>query len=436
LESLVAEVLRCWGIDAETNVRGSGGRDQIDVVLATADARFVLEAKWHTPPLPAAAIAKLFDRLRSRAAGTFGVVLSMSGYTRGATDEASHSKWPNILLLDRSHFEAMLCGLISPADLLGAALRHASYAGGTYASLADLLVPRRPGPPPTLATIPPGMLPWPLVRDTATGVSAHAILVGDAGWQEVSGMAAGRDHRLLVTTPGGVVEVDPDHGSTRWALPLAGCRGTPAVAPDGGILVVCNHAVVRCRNLVLEVVAGGFTGNSALLPGPDGRTWVFDNTGARYDGLLTLTRLGARPGEEQHHEIDFPAEVWNAAWLAGRRFFLSASGHSAVVDLDTGGSVDQAAWIESPHPWPQGVLALDGATVVTASPDGSGVRGTVCRTRLDTRSSERIADLAVNRTSDLATAGDGRAYLLADIRGNDPQPRPLVLQLIGHDRPS
>jgi hypothetical protein len=63
LESLVAEVLRCWGIDAETDVRGSGGRDQIDVVLATADARFVLEAKWHTPPLPAAAIAKFFARL-------------------------------------------------------------------------------------------------------------------------------------------------------------------------------------------------------------------------------------------------------------------------------------------------------------------------------------------------------------------------------------
>ena len=69
---------------------------------------------------------------------------------------------------------------MSPADLLGAALRLASYRGGTYASLADLLVRRRPGPPPTLATIPPGILPWPLVRDTAAGVSAHAILVGDA----------------------------------------------------------------------------------------------------------------------------------------------------------------------------------------------------------------------------------------------------------------
>jgi hypothetical protein len=98
--------------------------------------------------------------------------------------------------------------------------------------------------------------------------------------------------------------------------------------------------------------------------------------------------------------------------------------------------VDPAAWIESPHRWPQGVLALNGATVVTASPDSSGVRGTVCRTRLDTRSSDRIADLAVNRTGDLANTGDGRTYLLADIRGNDPQPRPLLLQLSGHDRPS
>jgi hypothetical protein len=157
-------------------------------------------------------------------------------------------------------------------------------------------------------------------------VSPHAILVGDNGREEVSGMAAGCDHRLLVTVPGGVVKVDPDDGSTGWALPLAGCQGTPAVAPDGGILVVCNQAVVRCRNTILEVVAGGFTGNSELLPGPDGRTWVLDNTGARYDGLLTLTQLGARPGEEQHHEIDFPAMSGTRRGLGGRRFFLSASG--------------------------------------------------------------------------------------------------------------
>jgi hypothetical protein len=74
---------------------------------------------------------------------------------------------------------------------------------------------------------------------------------------------------------------------------------------------------------------------------------------------------------------------------------------------------------------------VDGATVLTASSHGSGVRGTVYRTRLDTQSSERIADLAVNRTGDLATAGDGRTYLLADIRGNSPEPRPLLLQLGG-----
>jgi len=434
-ESLVADVLRYCGVDAGADVRGSGGRDQIDVVFATGGARFVLEAKWHATPVSADPIAKLFDRLRSRAAGTCGVVLSMSGYTKAAIDEANHNKWPNILLLDRPHFEAMLCGLVPPADLLGAILDRASYRGGTYASLTDLLVPRRPAPP-TFATVPQARVPWQVVRDTAAGVTAQVMLVGDAGWEAPSGMAAGRGRRLLVTIPDGIVEVDPDDGSTGWALPLAGCRGTPAVAPDGGILAVCSHAVVRWRDATLKVVAGGFTGNSGLLPGPDGQPWVFDNTGARYDGLLTLTRLGARPGEEQRHQIDFPAEVWNAAWLDGRRFFLSASGHGAVVDLDTGSSVDRAAWIESPHPWPQGVLAVDGATVVTASPDGSGVRGTVCRTRLETQSSERIADLAVNRTGDLATAGDGRTYLLADIRGNSPNPRPLLIQLGGHDHPS
>jgi hypothetical protein len=72
---------------------------------------------------------------------------------------------------------------------------------------------------------------------------------------------------------------------------------------------------------------------------------------------------------------------------------------------------------------------VDGTTVLTASSDGSGVRGTVFCTHLDTHTSECLAELAVNRTGDLATAGDGRIYLLADVRGNDIEPRPLVIQL-------
>ena len=143
---LIAAMLRWWRIGANSSVRGTGGRDEIDVVFTINETRFVLEAKWERQPVSADPLEKLYGRIRSRAAGTRGIFLSISGYTRPALEAAEHNKWPNILMLDNRHFEAMLSGVLPPSDLLAAVLGHASYKGGSYVSLTDLLVARDPGP--------------------------------------------------------------------------------------------------------------------------------------------------------------------------------------------------------------------------------------------------------------------------------------------------
>ena len=53
----------------------------------------------------------------------------MSGYTAGAIGDMLRGQQPDILLLDRSHLEAMLSGLFSPADLFTGLLDRASYGG-------------------------------------------------------------------------------------------------------------------------------------------------------------------------------------------------------------------------------------------------------------------------------------------------------------------
>jgi hypothetical protein len=357
------------------------------------------------------------------------VLLSISGYTKAVLEAAGHNKWPEILLLDRAHFEAMLCGLTAPADLLTAVLDYASYHGGSYTGLTDLLIARQPASPPAFTTVPPAVLPWPVVSDTTAGVIAQVPLVAADGWPEISGLARGKNHTLLLTVPDGVVEADSNIGATAWVLPLPGCRGTPAVRSDGSVMAVCGYAVVSWNNGILNIVGGGFTGNTNLLRGPGDSTWAFDNS-----ELLTLTCLGAHPGDEDLREIDFPAEVWNASWLGGRRFFLAASGHSAAVDLDVSSTVNRDAWIETPHPWPHGVLTVDRDTVITASRygfGGAGVQGTVYRMHLASRTSDLIADLAVNSTGNLVATGDGRVFLLADVRGNNRAPHPILVQLTG-----
>lgn len=115
LNDFVAELLSYWGVDRpQANVRGAG---EVDVAFAVDSTRFVLEAKWELTAVSFEPIAKLSRRITQRLAGTRGVFLSMSGYSDEALRDMLRGQQPDMLLLDRTHLEAMLSGLLSPHDL-------------------------------------------------------------------------------------------------------------------------------------------------------------------------------------------------------------------------------------------------------------------------------------------------------------------------------
>ena len=45
--AFIAGVHQHWGVDAEADLRGVDGRDEIDVAFTLNDVYYVLEAKWH-----------------------------------------------------------------------------------------------------------------------------------------------------------------------------------------------------------------------------------------------------------------------------------------------------------------------------------------------------------------------------------------------------
>jgi hypothetical protein len=153
-------------------------------------------------------------------------VLSLSGYTRHAAPDAERGQQPEVLLLDRSHVEAMLSGLAPPEHLLTALVRRASHRGDVSVPLADVLLPEHPPNPPAVTPANRRLPPWEVLLDTAGGVTAEAVLLGEPGWPAPTGLGTGRDGRLLVTTPDGVVDIDPTRGTSGWALPIPGCRAT------------------------------------------------------------------------------------------------------------------------------------------------------------------------------------------------------------------
>ncbi|WP_328834975.1 hypothetical protein [Streptomyces europaeiscabiei] len=103
------------------------------------------------------------------------------------------------------------------------------------------------------------------------------------------------------------------------------------------------------------------------------------------------------------YPITFEAAVRSAVWLDRRRFFLAASGNSAVIDLArTADAGQREEWIPTPVHFPAHVLLVGADSVLTASSDGSGNRVAVHRTDLTTRDSEPLAEARLGEVFGLA----------------------------------
>ncbi|MEU5476787.1 serine/threonine-protein kinase [Streptomyces mirabilis] len=339
------------------------------------------------------------------------------------------------VLVDRTHLEAAATGLLPLAqlvhDLYSRHLAHAPLAeltaGGEPAAQAWHLVP------PARLTSPPAV-----ETRTWAGVAAEALLVGQPQQARPTGLAWLSDNTLLMTCPDGLLNVDLTRGHAHWHLPLPGCHGAPLVRDDGAVWVMCGTALVRWHDGRLDAVAGGFEDGAVLLPGPDGEPWVLSGSGVTFgagDGTLALTRVGELAGEQMRYPITFEAAVRSAVWLDRRRFFLAASGNSAVIDLArTTDAGQREEWIPTPVHFPAHVLRADTDSVLSASSDGSGNRVAVHRTDLTRRDSEPLAEVRLGEVFGLAQRPDsGPLYLLGSLPDNDPtRARPTLIRLTGH----
>lgn len=172
---LIADMLRCWEVErVDDSVRSVG---EIDVTFVVDGMRFILEAKWENAPADFGALIKHRGRIEQRFIGTHGVFVSMSGYTPEAVEGLLRGHRPDMLLLDSSHLEAMLSGLLSPQKLFAALLDRASFRSEIYTPLKDLVPTRMPSQLPPLAFGPPDD-PSPIITKTVREVSAQVVLHG------------------------------------------------------------------------------------------------------------------------------------------------------------------------------------------------------------------------------------------------------------------
>jgi Holliday junction resolvase-like predicted endonuclease len=129
----IADLLRAYGVVARENQRSLG---EVDVHFSLENLRFILEAKWTKAKADTGQLAKLQKRVRQRLSGTYGVFVSMAGYTPEALADLTQGERLELILLDREHVDAMLAGEISPIALFMRLIDEASFTGRAYTPMA------------------------------------------------------------------------------------------------------------------------------------------------------------------------------------------------------------------------------------------------------------------------------------------------------------
>jgi Holliday junction resolvase-like predicted endonuclease len=397
LNEVVAEMLRCWGIEARTSIRSLG---EIDVGFSVGGVRYVVEAKWEQAKTDTGHVAKLQKRVRQRFAGTCGVFLSMSGYSQEALADVAHGERLEVLLLDATHFEAMLAGLVPPQEILSLLHDRAAFYGEAHTPLSTL-VASTVAPQVTFGA--PNSLTAALMRSAQPGAAGEVLFsVPDSNQL---GLAYLDPDRLLVTTQHGIMAVDLAKRSAGWAAPVSGCHRSPVVDSSGAVLFTRRTGVGRYHDGELTVIGGGFAGTTWLMPHPDGSTWVFGNGEPGTAVGAAVTRLGGRLGDEERMAHDYPAgSAMNGCWINGREVIaVGGSGLSVAVPGEP------SRWLHLPQPNPMGLVRLTPTSVLT----GGDALCLLC-TDLGTGQNAEVARLNLSGpVNELAVTTDGSVYVAA-----------------------
>ena len=109
---------------------------QIDGSLTVSGTTYLVELKFTRGPADATDIDSFYKKITTKADNTMGVMVSISGYSSVAKQEASGERTP-MLLLDHNHLYMVLGGIIGFGDLVNRVRRHASQTGEAYLAAAD-----------------------------------------------------------------------------------------------------------------------------------------------------------------------------------------------------------------------------------------------------------------------------------------------------------
>jgi hypothetical protein len=109
---------------------------QIDGSITIDGTTYLVELKFAATQADAPDIDSLLKKVNDKADNTMGIMVSMAGFSSVATQEASFSRSP-LLLIEHSHLYMVLGGIISFADCIRRIRRHSSQEGKAFLPVSE-----------------------------------------------------------------------------------------------------------------------------------------------------------------------------------------------------------------------------------------------------------------------------------------------------------
>lgn len=113
--------------------------EQIDGSILFDGSSYLVEAKWEDGQVGLAPLMTFREKVSGKSSMTYGIFLSMNGYTDGARDGITRGKQPNFLMLDGRHLYAVLNREINLLKLLRDLRRELADKGRPYVPLPELM---------------------------------------------------------------------------------------------------------------------------------------------------------------------------------------------------------------------------------------------------------------------------------------------------------
>jgi len=129
-EHLLTALFAVDDLEPRAGYRPAG--EQIDGSIYLDGRVYLLEAKWHADPLPASTLYQFKGKVDGKLAGTIGIFISMSGYSKDAVDALILGKDLNVILFDRRDMDAAIIRGSGFRQVLKFKLRKASEEGAIY----------------------------------------------------------------------------------------------------------------------------------------------------------------------------------------------------------------------------------------------------------------------------------------------------------------